>query len=188
MPADDVDWAEEPTSPGTPRAKLRSLRDTMQTSAEGRAAIASEEGCVLHWYLDEAKIKTGGVGHVRRPGDPDTFDQAIADAWLVGDLRVAESCVNSCVHVAIEQHQFDALSSLAYNIGAGALASSTLVRLLNAGDTAGAADQFLVWCHDVQNGVKVVSPGLLARRKRERAMFLDAGPDSDRIVTPGDVA
>lgn len=60
--------------------------------------------------------------------------------------------------------------SFVYNLGAGNLASSTLLKLLNAGDYAGAADQFLRWN---KAGGNVLS-GLTARRSAERQMFLEA--------------
>ncbi len=49
------------------------------------------------------------------------------------------------VAVPLTQNQFDALVSLIYNIGEGNFASSTLLKMLNAGNYRGAADQFLVW-------------------------------------------
>ncbi len=64
--------------------------------------------------------------------------------------------------------------SLAYNVGAAAVAGSTLVRRLNAGRIDDAADQFLQ-CSKVLNpktGMLETSPGLMARRRAERAMFL----------------
>ena len=57
--------------------------------------------------------------------------------------------------------------SLAFNIGEGAFARSTLVNKLNAGDKKGAAEQFLVW----KNAGGRVSQGLLNRRQEEKAMF-----------------
>ena len=65
-------------------------------------------------------------------------------------------------------HEVAALLSLAYNIGASALRSSTLLRKFNAGDRQGAADQFLRW----NKAQGKVLPGLTARRQRERALFL----------------
>lgn len=146
----------------------------MNTSPNGRAFVAHEEGTVLHWYKDQADIETGGTGHVRRPGDPDTFTEAIADGWLVNDLRVAESCVNSIVMGHIGQNQFDACVSLAFNIGTGAFVLSSVVKFLNSGDYLAAADAFLLWnkITDPHTKELVVSPALAARRGRERELFL----------------
>ncbi len=77
------------------------------------------------------------------------------------------------VKVALSQNQWDALMSFVYNLGAANLASSTLLKLLkllNADDYAGAADQFTRWN---KAGGQVLS-GLTKRRNAERAMFLGA--------------
>lgn len=158
----------------------------MRTSSSGRALIERFEGLVLHAYRDVAGILTIGYGHVVRPGDPIIVTQAEADALLSNDLRVAESAVNSCVTVVLEQYQFDALVSFTFNVGTGALVTSTLLRLLNAGDYQGAADQFLSWDHAMVHGVKTVVQGLLDRRTAERATFLDStGPDTDPDIGTG---
>ena len=62
--------------------------------------------------------------------------------------------------------------ALVFNIGAGNLAASTLLRKVNAGDFAGAAEQFLVWDKARVNGVLQPLPGLTRRRRAERALFM----------------
>ncbi|EAA7932780.1 lysozyme, partial [Salmonella enterica subsp. enterica] len=79
-----------------------------------------------------------------------------------------ESDVSRLVKVRLTQGQFDALVSFAYNLGARTLSTSTLLRKLNAGDYAGAADEFLCWN---KAGGKVLK-GLTRRREAERALFL----------------
>ncbi len=69
--------------------------------------------------------------------------------------------------VSVTQNQYDALVSLAYNIGTRALSTSTLMKKLNAGDVKGAADAFLSWN---RSGGKVMA-GLTNRRKAEREVF-----------------
>jgi lysozyme len=164
--------------------------NTLQTSPAGRGFIEGREGLELVPYRDESRFWTVGFGHkITDPAvlarldagePPSTFALAsrdAADQIMSNDLRVAESAVNSRVTVEIAQHQFDALVSFAFNVGTGqeGFSGSTLLRLLNAGDFEGAADEFPKWCHDVVDGVKVVSQNLRARRNLERAMFL--GPD-----------
>src|SRR6202035_3888215 len=61
-------------------------------------------------------------------------------------------------------HQFDALVSLCFNIGAGGFHSSTVLRQHRAGNYAAAADAFLMWDKDHHDGVLVANPGLLRRR------------------------
>ena len=69
--------------------------------------------------------------------------------------------------VALTQGQFDALVDFTYNLGAGRLVSSTRLKMLNAGNTAGAGQQLLLW---VYAGGKP-EPGLVARRKAELALW-----------------
>ncbi len=70
--------------------------------------------------------------------------------------------------VPVTQQQFDAMVSLAFNVGAHAFSKSTLVRKLNAGDVRGAADEFLRWN---KAGGQVLD-GLVRRRRAERDLFL----------------
>ncbi len=98
-----------------------------------------------------------------------TLDQA--DERFTFDLVKFAAGVNRKIGAApTTQNQFDALVSLAYNIGLTAEGTSTLLRLHNAGDYAGAASEFPKWDH--QDGV--VLDGLLNRRKAEAAIYLEA--------------
>jgi lysozyme len=94
-----------------------------------------------------------------------TCTQQQADLWLQSDLVEAEHCVNSHVHTFLTQHEFDALVDFVVNLGCGAFATSTLLKLLNAGDYHGAAAQFERW----QYVAGKQCAGLLRRRKAEEA-------------------
>jgi lysozyme len=161
----------------------------MKTSDNGLTFIAREEGEVLHTYRDSGGCLTIGVGHLLRPGEsyPNgiTHDQAMD--LLKQDVSVAENAVNNDVKVQITQQMFDALCIFSFNLGTGALASSTLLKLLNQGDFAGASAQFQVW--DKVAGVH--NPAIHARRLREAALFLTSdpsgGPDGTN-VEPSDPA
>jgi lysozyme len=76
------------------------------------------------------------------------------------------------VQVPLNDAAFGALVSFAFNAGLGNLGQSTLLRKLNAGDRAGAAEQFLVWNKGRVRGVLTELPGLTRRRRAERALFL----------------
>lgn len=152
----------------------------MQTSNSGRALIKAREGVVLTAYLDSVDVWTIGVGHTSAAGSPKVvpgmkISAAEADEILSRDLWVFEKAVNGAVRVPLNQNEFDALVSLAFNIGAGAFAKSTLVKKLNAGDRQGAADQFLVWNKGTVKGKKVAIKGLTNRRAAERKQFLSGG-------------
>lgn len=150
----------------------------MKSSQAGLAFVAQEEGTVLHVYKDVAGYETIGIGHLLSAAEKAsgvfanglTRQQAID--LLARDIVIYESAVNSHVKVPMTQNQFDALVSFSFNEGGGALASSGLLTKFNAGDVAGAADEFLKWCKVRINGQLVTNEGLLNRRKRERAVFL----------------
>jgi len=91
-----------------------------------------------------------------------------AESLLRKDILWVEKAVNKLVVVPLTQNQFDALSSIVFNIGEGAFSTSTLLRLLNSKDYEGAANQFPRW--NKQKG-RVLN-GLTKRRQEERALFL----------------
>lgn len=130
--------------------------------------IKSFEGLELEAYLCPADIWTIGYGHTGDVKEGDTITKAEADDLLDKDLEKFRSGVNRCVKVPLNENQFGALVSFAYNVGIGSLQSSTLLKLLNAGDYDAAADQFPRWN---KSGGKVLT-GLTRRREAERAVFL----------------
>jgi lysozyme len=93
--------------------------------------------------------------------------QAQADAWLLEEYDVFERKVRSLVRVPLSANQLGALVSLAYNIGTGALGTSTLLKRVNEGKTAEAAAQFARWN---KAGGKTLA-GLTRRRAAEAALF-----------------
>ena len=111
-----------------------------------------------------------GYGHVLRTEARPTWTREQADAALRMDLESAAVGVDDAVRVTLAQHEFDALVSLAYNVGNQAVATSTLMRRLNGDDFYGAADEFLRWN---RAGGRIVA-GLVKRRQAEQAMFTEA--------------
>lgn len=107
-----------------------------------------------------------GFGHFgATAGETISADQA--EQLFEADLQTAESAIAAHVTVALDQGQYDALADFVFNVGAGAFASSTLLRLLNAGDYAGAAGQFSQWKY---SGGQVVA-ALVQRRADETGEF-----------------
>ncbi|MDQ0314867.1 glycoside hydrolase family protein [Amorphus orientalis] len=147
----------------------------MKTSDRGVAFIAAHEGVVLKAYPDPAtggEPWTIGVGHTSRAGPPSvrpgmTITRGEAFEILEADLAVFERAVSSAVTVPLRQHEFDALVSFTFNLGAGNLRKSTLLRKLNAGDKAGAAGEFHKW----NRAAGRVMRGLTRRRAEEAALF-----------------
>ena len=141
----------------------------MRLGPKGEALIKSFEAFRSATYLDQRGIPTIGWGHTGPEVQMGlTCTLTDAEAWFLVDTGAACKAINTAVDVAITQNQFDALVSFTFNVGVGAEAHSTMIRILNGGDTASAADQFLVW--DKVNGVK--NAGLARRRAAERALFL----------------
>lgn len=145
----------------------------MQTSDKGIALIKEFEGCKLTAYQDSVGVWTIGYGWTKPvDGKPIragmTIKQETAERLLKTGLVSYESDVSRLVKVDLTQGQFDALVSFTYNLGARSLSTSTLLRKLNAGDYAGAADEFLRWN---KAGGKVLN-GLTRRREAERDLFL----------------
>lgn len=164
----------------------------MKTSTNGVQVLHYFESCRLTAYPDpgskDGKPWTIGFGHT----GPDVYPGLIwtreqADAAFVADLGRFERDVVQLVKVPINQGHFDALVSFVYNVGsdidtdtiAEGLGDSTLLRKLNAGDFAGAADEFPKWN---KNDGKVML-GLRRRRAAERALF--QGLNGDQAIAIG---
>lgn len=138
----------------------------MKVSTNGLELIKKFEGLRLEAYLCSAGVLTIGYGHTAGVRKGDVITKATADKMLVDDVGKFEQTVSNAVTVPLTQNQFDALVSLAFNIGATAFTNSTLVKKLNLRHDA--ADEFLRWRYVN----RVESPGLLRRREAERALFL----------------
>lgn len=138
----------------------------MRLGINGENLIKSFEQCRLVSYKDSGGIWTIGWGHTKGVHEGLTCTQEQADAWFEEDAQGAIHDVDVLVKVVVSQNQIDALVSFQYNTGG--LHGSTLLSLLNAGNRAMAAEQFLRWDHV---GGKQVA-GLTTRRKAERSLFL----------------
>jgi lysozyme len=133
------------------------------------------EGKNLDAYQDVAGLWTIGYGHLIKPGEPffpygtvRRITEAQATALLEQDMAEARAAVDAGVTVPATDGERAAMVSLAFNIGRAAFLNSTLLRLFNAGDKAGAAAQFDRWVK--AGGVTVL--GLVNRRAAERREFL----------------
>ena len=144
----------------------------MMLGLNGRKLIQRFERCCLEAYPDDRGIWTIGWGHTGKDVYPGLrWTQAQADSYFLIDTSTAQSVVNRTIKVPVNQNQFDAMVSLAFNIGITAFGCSTLGRMVNGNDFVGAAAQFLLWDHEKINGVARVDPGLETRREAEEALF-----------------
>lgn len=147
----------------------------MKTSKKGLELIKEFEGLSLKPYLDVVGVATIGYGStyyedgrlVTMEDEPITEERATELLQYTTD-KIFGSFVNKVVKVEINQNQFDALVSFAYNLGNQSLKESTLLRHLNDGNYEDAANQFTRW---VRAGGKVLA-GLVRRREAEKELFL----------------
>lgn len=141
----------------------------MKTSQNALTLIKKYEGFSAKTYICPAGKTTIGYGHVLKSGEK--FLRAIskqdAEEILKKDVEITETELEKLITINITQNQFDALVSLAYNIGSGNFAKSTLLKLLNTGDIKATSEQFNRWIYS--NG-KVLD-GLKTRREEEKLLF-----------------
>ena len=160
----------------------------MKVSDAAKAMIKHHEGVRTRPYRCPALLWTVGVGHVIDPSHaavkyeerrnlpiPDGWDRSLTmgevDAILSQDLaRFERGVARLCPASTRHQGQFDALVSLAFNIGLGNVQRSSIRMRYNRGDIEGAADAFLMWT----KAAGKVLPGLVKRRNDERALFTSA--------------
>lgn len=163
----------------------------MKLSDEGLRLIKSFEGyhtrlkdgsCTA--YLCPAGVPTLGYGCTEgiKLGMVWTAEQA--EEALRREIAKFENAVTKSVTVDINQNEFDALVSLAYNIGVAGFQRSSILRRLNKGDRKGAAQAFHMWN---QGGGRVL-PGLVSRRAREAALFLKPAEKPEDPFMPQAVA
>lgn len=153
----------------------------MKTSDAGVDFIKKFESLRLTTYDDGRGIMTIGYGHTATARAGMRITAAQAETLLRRDLAAKEACVARNVRVSLSQQQFDALVSLAYNIGCSAFAQSSVLRYLNNGEQGQAARAFLKW--NKVNGK--VWNGLVKRREQEMAMFTDATSSPSPVLAGG---
>ena len=141
----------------------------MQLGTRGTLLIEGFEKLALVAYLGQEGKPTIGWGHT----GPDvhmgmTCTREQADAWFIQDTHAAVAGVNRSLSVTVNQNQFDALVAFTFNVGVGAEAHSTLLRLVNGGDLTDAALEFAKW--NKVGGQP--SAGLTRRRAAEHDLFV----------------
>ncbi|MBY0317910.1 MAG: lysozyme [Reyranella sp.] len=144
-----------------------------EVSAEGRALIQQFEGLSLTAYLCPAGKWTIGYGHTEGVQAGDKVTKARADRMLAADLVSYGNAVADAIGDGeASQHEFDAMVSLAFNVGIAGFKGSTVLRLHRQGDRQGAARAFGMWNKAMVNGRLQEVPGLTRRRAAETAFYL----------------
>ena len=146
---------------------------TRTINAAGLALIKQFEGLRLQPYQDQAGIWTVGYGHTGHVPPSEAINETDATTLLLDDLSSVEAFVSSHTPASrTTDNQFAAMCSLAYNVGTGAFATSTVLLMHLAGQYAIAAEAFLMWDKLHIDGVLTASQGLLNRRIAERSLYL----------------
>ena len=138
-------------------------------------------------YLCPAGVWTVGYGCTEGVTANTHWTREEAEDGLRREMAKHEANVHRLVTVPLTQGQFDALVSLCYNIGAGNLKKSNLLKHLNSGDYARAASHFADFKYakvsgdtakhyKVKDGTSVALAGLVTRRAAEAQLFLEAAP------------
>jgi lysozyme len=144
-----------------------------RTSRKGRRFLAREEGVIRWAYADPLGFATFGIGHLIRRGPlraedfvkygsrahPATMRKVMR--VFRSDLKPFEKAVRRAAGRRLPQHKFDALVSLAFNIGVGGFEGSTVARLLRERER-GIGEAIRMWDNPAM---------LRARRDREVALF-----------------
>lgn len=161
----------------------------MKLSEQGRRLLQGFEGLKLTAYRDPPinnpaeQLWSIGYGHQLGKGPQwagKTITLAEAERLFDQDVSTREAAVSWMAPTDV-QHRFDSMVSLAYNIGLAEsrFPGSTVRRLHNLGDFQGAADAFRMW----NKSGGAVNPVLVARREKERAVYL--GGYGQTYVPPG---
>ncbi len=143
-------------------------RGGQHINSAGIKLITAFEGCELKSYQDAVDVWTIGYGHTKAVHPGMTITQTQAEQLLQEDLEEFEAAVEDAVSIDLNPNQFAALVSFCFNLGAGSLFDSTLLRILNDGNIHAAANEFPRW----NKAGKQVLLGLTRRRFAERALFL----------------
>lgn len=159
-------------------------REGMQLSKAGSDFIKSYERFMSNPYRDAVGVWTIGFGNTyyedrRKVSGSDKPISEVRASELKQNIinmdfapAVNLLFADEIARGQINQNQFDALLSLAYNIGTRGLAGSSVYKNIKRGNMQKAADSFLAWNKGRVNGRLVEIRGLTRRRNDERAMFL----------------
>lgn len=172
--------AGELLNPG-PSARAELGREFRRVYANGLALTKRSEGWSARLYNDVARYCTIGYGHLikKAPCDgsePPPFPSGITEArgeqLLISDMATAESTVATAVTAKLSDGQFAALADFVFNVGSANFRNSTLLRVVNDGQTASVPVQLRRWVYAKGK----VWPGLQTRREGEIDLYFEGIP------------
>lgn len=143
----------------------------MRVSDDGVNLIKYFEGLRLVAYEDAVGVWTIGYGHTGNVWDGMTIEPDQAEHLLRADLIHFENGVERALRHEPKQNQFDAMVSLAYNIGVRNFTRASVLYFFNRKKHDEAAESFMLWNKIRVNGRLEVYDVLTRRRKREKRLF-----------------
>ena len=158
---------------------------TRQISPHGLAKLKQWEGLKTKAYKDSGGVWTIGYGHTATAGEPKpragmVITAAEAESILLKDLTQYEAAVESLVKVELNDNQFAALVSFAFNVGIGAFKNSTLLKKLNQGNFNAVPTELMKW---TKAGGKKIQ-GLVNRRRAEGYLWMEGAFVTSKDVVP----
>ena len=148
----------------------------MELSTKIKQKIKAWEGCGLTAYRCPAGVWTIGYGHTSGVVSGMKITQREADEMFEKDIKqFSDQVKRSLGAVPLNNNQFDALVSLAYNIGIGRLSKSELLKKVKASpNDPTIRAEFARYVYATSNGVKRQLPGLVRRRTEEANHYFGA--------------
>ena len=158
---------------------------TRQISPHGLAKLKQWEGLKTKAYKDAGGVWTIGYGHTAMAGSPQPYQGQVitaveAESILLKDLTQYEAAVENNVKVKLNDNQFAALVSFAFNVGIHAFKNSTLLKKLNQGNFDAVPTELMKW---TKAGGKKLQ-GLVNRRRAEGYLWMEGAYVTSKDVVP----
>ena len=158
---------------------------TRQISKHGLEKLKQWEGLRTKAYQDSKGEWTIGYGHTANAGGLKPVKGMVitkedAESLLLKDLTQFEAAVENNVKVKLNDNEFAALVSFAFNVGIGAFKSSTLLKKLNNGNFDAVPSELMKW---IYTG-KTKNQGLVNRRRAEGYLWVEGAFVTSKDVVP----
>lgn len=153
------------------------MNDHLDIDQAGLDFITRWEGVILKVYRDIAGLKTVGVGHLVTKAEDGHYPDGMpitrehAMELLYRDAQECVRAIRQNIQQPLNQNQFNALCSFAFNCGVGVTKNSGVAKAINAGNLAGVRDALLQWSKAKINGKMQTVTGLYNRRRSEADLF-----------------
>ena len=178
-----------PTVRVAPTAPVPVTRPGTEWSINDEALriIEDSEGLRLHAYHLAGQVLIGYGHAVAGATDPQANDDLTISArearsFLRRDVAICEDAVRRVLKVNVTRNQFSAMVAFCYNVGQATLMNSSIVRHVNSGEEARAADAFLLYNKAAIETEKRPVAVLTERRIKERYLFLASASPIDSLV------